>query len=201
MLGLDVDGLADVLQGPLDHGLLHEQVRPVLEVDVVVGVEVDGLVIAVDGSVHLAKFYLGEGSIIVEEVISGVDRYSSVVHFNRFLELFGAQADIPIVPKENFVLGLQLDRSLVVPLRLIDAPHRQVRVPPVVEVARPRHQLHCLPILLDGLTVRSERLVRVGQDEVHLRTLQDGQLLLAPGNRLLVFALIVESLNAVDVSA
>ena len=72
----------------------------------IVGIEIDGVIIAFDGCGHLAEFDFGEGTIVIEEVIFLVDENSFIVHFDGLLELFLAQADIPIVPQENFIVWL-----------------------------------------------------------------------------------------------
>ena len=69
LIGLDFYGIIDVGDGFLSVALLHVQVRPVLVVYVIVGVQVDRLVIAFYRLVEFAQFNLGEGSIVVEEVV------------------------------------------------------------------------------------------------------------------------------------
>ena len=72
----------------------------------IVGIEIDGVVIAFNSCAHFAEFDFGEGAIVIEEVIFLVDENGFIVHFDGLLELFLAQTDIPIIPQENFIVWL-----------------------------------------------------------------------------------------------
>lgn len=73
------------------------EICSVFVVYVVIWVQVDGLVVTFDGLVEFSKFYLCEGSIVIEEVVWWACFQCQVIGDYCLFIFFKTQAHIPII--------------------------------------------------------------------------------------------------------
>lgn len=158
--------LPNIVKSPLDHVLLHEQVGPIFQINMVVGIHIYGIVVALNGRTHMAQLNFSKGLVVEEEVVVRVDGDGLIVHFDGLLEFLEAETDVAIVAQENLITRFYFYRNFVVLLSLLNIVRRKICVSSVVKVAASLIQVDCLRVGRNSLPVISYRFVGVPEDEV-----------------------------------